>query len=186
MRRVSRVPVPREARVADIYPAPDLADAYATRLPEGATADPEALARFLFAGQPRWIAGLLRLRDLLVAGFGLKTAKSLQSAPQPGGHPRIGIFRVYACHENEVVLGEDDRHLDFRVSVLRHPQGEGAGAAQWLVVSTVVRCHNTLGRAYIALIEPFHRAVVRATLARAAKAGWPPAAQVVSQAQGIS
>lgn len=185
MSRVSRVPVPREARVADVYPSPDLADAYATRLPEGATADPEALARFLFAGQPRWIAGLLRLRDLLVAGFGLKTAQSLQ-APRPGGPPRIGIFRVYATHENEVVLGEDDKHLDFRVSVLRRPQGEGAGAADWLVVSTVVHCHNRLGRAYIALIEPFHRAVVRATLARAAKAGWPPAVQGISQVQGIS
>jgi hypothetical protein len=163
-----------EARVAGVYPSPDLADAYATRLPATATADPEALARFLFAGQPRWIAGLLRVRDFLVAGFGLKTAESL-AKPQAGGPPRIGIFRLYATHPDEVVLGEDDRHLDFRVSVLRQDRGP---AGIWMVVSTVVECHNALGRAYITLIEPFHRAVVRATLARAAATGWP--------AQGIS
>lgn len=176
MPRVTRVPVPAATRVNGLYSSPDLADAYAIRLPETATADPEALARFLFAGQPRWIAGLLRIRDFLVAGFGLKTARSL-SVPRPGSPPRIGIFRVYATHPDEVVLGEDDSHLDFRVSVLRQERGT---AGVWLTVSTVVRCHNALGRCYIALIEPFHRAVVRATLARAARAGWPPAA-VASQ-----
>ncbi len=177
MPRVARVPVPPETSVASLYPSPDLADAYATRLPAGASADPQALARFLFAGQPRWIASLLRLRDLLVAGFGLKTAKSLQSSPRPGGHPRLGIFRIYATHGNEVVLGEDDSHLDFRVSVLRQDRGP---AGTWLIVSTVVRCHNRLGRAYIALIGPFHRAVVRATIARAGEAGWPSAPQGIS------
>jgi len=177
MTRVVRVPVPPETRVSAIYPSADLADAYATRLPEGAIADPETLARFLFAGQPRWIAGLLRLRDLLVAGFGLKTAKSLQASPWPGGHPRIGIFRVYETHGHEVVLGEDDSHLDFRVSVLRQDRGP---AGIWLIVSTVVHCHNRLGRAYIALIDPFHRAVVRATIARAGKSGWPSAPQGIS------
>jgi hypothetical protein len=34
---------------------------------------------------------------------------------------------------------------------------------------TVVHCHNWLGRTYLAVISPFHRAIVRATLRRTAR-----------------
>jgi hypothetical protein len=36
-----------------------------------------------------------------------------------------------------------------------------------------VQCHNLLGRVYLLVIAPFHRMVVRSTLHRAARAGWP-------------
>jgi hypothetical protein len=35
-----------------------------------------------------------------------------------------------------------------------------------LVVTTVVHCHNRLGRAYLAAIAPFHRTILRANLHR--------------------
>jgi hypothetical protein len=34
----------------------------------------------------------------------------------------------------------------------------------------VVHCHNWLGRTYLAVIAPFHRAIVRASLVQAARA----------------
>jgi hypothetical protein len=43
-----------------------------------------------------------------------------------------------------------------------------------LTVSTVVHCHNLPGRAYLLVIAPFHRMVVKASLRRAARVGWPP------------
>jgi Protein of unknown function (DUF2867) len=46
------------------------------------------------------------------------------------------------------------------------------------VVSTVVHCHNRLGRTYITLIAPFHRRVVEAGLRRAARLGWPTVMKV--------
>jgi len=73
-------------------------------------------------------------------------------------------------------LGEDDKHLDFRLSVLRSPDLSPTLGGQ-LTVSTVVHCHNLLGRAYILVIAPFHRLVVKASLRRAARIGWPKAAQ---------
>jgi Protein of unknown function (DUF2867) len=54
----------------------------------------------------------------------------------------------------------------------RSRPGAGNGATS-VVVSTVVHCHNLLGRLYIFVIAPFHRLVVKAGLRRAALLGWP-------------
>ena len=145
----------------------------ACRPAPGASTDPETLARFIFAQQPRWVGRLMGVRDLLVAGFGLKTATQLQDPAVAGHHPRVGIFRIHETRPHEIVLGEDDRHLDFRLSVLLEPVPAAGGAAAQVVLSSVVHCHNRLGRLYILLIAPFHRAVVQATLRRAARTGWP-------------
>ncbi|MFM0367136.1 DUF2867 domain-containing protein [Paraburkholderia sediminicola] len=40
-------------------------------------------------------------------------------------------------------------------------------------VTTLVFYNRLLGRAYLGLIAPFHRLVVRASLDRAQKLGWP-------------
>jgi hypothetical protein len=68
---VQSVALPAESSVARLYDAPDLADAYAVRLPENAIDDPELLARFVFAHQAGWVARLMGLRDAIVARFGL-------------------------------------------------------------------------------------------------------------------
>ena len=114
----------------------------------------------------------MNVRDLLVAGFGLKTSAQLARVDPGSKVRRIGIFRIYSTSQHEIVLGEDDRHLDFRLSVLCVASSSPAGPHQ-LTLSTVVHCHNRLGRLYIVLIAPFHRAVVRSSLRRAAQTGWP-------------
>jgi hypothetical protein len=165
------VPLPAGSRATRFYPAPNLADAYAVHLPLEATHDPERLARFVFAGQAPWVARLLWLRDRIVSVFGLKTTSQLQDARRAAAESpavrRVAFFRIYEQDASEIILGEDDSHLDFRVSVRCEPQ------AQQLVVTTVVKCHNLVGRLYILVIAPFHRLVVRSALRRAARAGWP-------------
>lgn len=170
---VACVALPGESRVARVYATTDLADAYAIRLPKDAISDPELLARFLFSQQAAWIAGLMRIRDALVAGFGLKTSGQLKSPSARSRNDRISIFRIYEKDTHEILLGEDDRHLDFRVSVLHQTRTFSAESAPYLVVSTVVHCHNLLGRTYIRLIAPFHRLIIQSSLRRAARAGWP-------------
>lgn len=172
--RVTSVPLPAESCIVGIYPTTDLADAYAIALPRDASNDPEVLARFIFAGLPRWAVGLLWVRDAIVAVFGLKTARELQAVDTQTRKERVGLFRIYRREPAEILLGEDDSHLNFRLS-LRCSQD--AAQARQLTLSTVVQCNNRLGRAYIFLIAPFHRLVVRASLRRAADAGWPRAEQ---------
>lgn len=169
---LAAVALPSESRLRGMYETTNLADAYAIRLPMNAIADPEQLARFLFAHQASWVAGLMRIRDAVVARFGIKTAKQLQTSIASNNDKRIYIFKIYEVSTHEIVLGENDKHLDFRLSVLHRP-ATGTGDAPYLVLSTVVHCHNRLGRAYIMLIAPFHRLVVKSGLRRAARAGWP-------------
>jgi hypothetical protein len=168
------VEIPAQSSVATVYESPNLADAFAVRLPFGTSDDPEILWRFVMSQQPSWIGWLTNIRDTIVACFGLKTTKHLATLSDVANGDRIAFFKVYSKSESEIILGEDDRHLDFRLSVLRSQDLSQTPGGQ-LTVSTVVRCHNFLGRAYIFVIAPFHRLVVKASLRRAAHIGWPKA-----------
>jgi hypothetical protein len=170
---VTSVALPPGSRVTRMYAHPNLADAYTIRLPDDATTDPELLARFMFSHQAAWVGKLLRIRDALVVGFGLKTAKGLEESARTERDKHVSIFRIYERTVDEIVLGEDDKHLDFRVSVFQETRADVAGGGRYLTVSTVVRCHNLLGRTYILLITPFHEMVVRSSMRSAARIGWP-------------
>jgi hypothetical protein len=132
-------------------------DAY--RVEVGATAlnAREACTRMVLEG-PRWIDALLRMRNILVKPFGLKT--SGEGAPAPGG--MIGLFPVLSETPERLVAGFDDSHLDFRIVV----DVEGHAASRRVTSTTLVRTHNLLGRTYLTLIMPFHKLVVRGMMGR--------------------
>jgi hypothetical protein len=78
----------------------------------------------------------------------------------------VGFFPVHWEGKDEIVLGANDRHLDFRLSLLRRHSPTGT----LLIATTVVHTHNALGLTYLNAIRPFHHLVVRANLARCAQA----------------
>ena len=164
---VRAVALPPGASIAPLYPGSNLADAYAVDLPNARARelDMESLARQLLGSQPGWARKFMVLRDAIVARFGIKTARQMEAKPGE----RIGIFRIYARSADEIILGEDDSHLDFRLSVLRSKQEGRHGC---VTVASVVHCHNWVGRAYILLIRPFHKLIVQRSLARAVKGGF--------------
>ena len=170
--RVKQVALPSQSAVTTAFKSVNLADAFSVQLPSGASKNPDVLARFIFSVQPSWIGALTNVRDAIVAAFGLKTARHLATLAGDPAAKRIGIFRVFSMSETEVVLGENDKHLDFRVSVLCTPDSP-SGTGNRLTLSTVVHCHNRLGKTYLSIIAPFHRQVVKASLRRAAGVGWP-------------
>lgn len=83
----------------------------------------------------------------------------------------VNIFKVYSKGQTEIILGEDDKHLDFRLSLL-FSEAALPFAKLRLILSTVVHCHNRLGRLYIFAIAPFHRLLVRSSMRHAARLGW--------------
>lgn len=170
--RATLVSLPSESGIARAYESTHLTDAYSIELPAGVSTDPELLARFIFSQQAPWVGNLLAVRDAVVGRLGLKTAKQLTALGGASGTGRLGIFKIYSTSPTEVVLGEDDKHLDFRLSVLCTHQ-PSPGGKRHLTLSTVVHCHNRLGRLYIFVIAPFHRLVVQSSLRRAARIGWP-------------
>lgn len=168
-RNIQRVGLPPASRLAATFAQADFADAFSVDLSEPSGDDIEALARHIFAHQPAWIATLLQMRDTLVRPFGLKRAADLRALEDD----RISIFRVFERYDREIVLGENDLHLDFRLSILVQPASHDS--PRRLILTTLVFYNRLLGRAYIGLIAPFHRMVVRASLRRAREVGWPVA-----------
>jgi hypothetical protein len=125
-----------------------------------ATTSPDLDARHaaeaMVERQPRWIELLLALRNILVAPFGLKTSGATEGAPRD----MIGIFPVVSETPQRLVAGFNDKHLDFRLVV----DVAAAGAARNVTATTLVLTHNWFGRAYLAVILPFHRLIVPAML----------------------
>ena len=168
--RVERVPVPARALAAAAFERPDYADAYRLWLPERHGGDVEALAAAFLSSPPAWVVALLALRDRIVARLGLKTLEARrlpQGAPSFEPATTAGPWEVWGRARDEVVIGEDDRHLDFRLSLLVEKTTEEDGAtAKSLVATTVVRFHGRLGRVYFLVVKPFHRLIVPAVLRR--------------------
>src|SRR5215468_1871834 len=157
------VPIPSDSVLAPLYVGADLLDAFAIHLPAGASDDPEVLARVAFERQAAWIRALTWVRDTVMATAGVKSSRAIGAAAATRGLQVIGYFPVLSKSAGEMVMGGDDRHLDFRVAVLVRTDAQGG---RGLVVVTVVHCHNRLGRTYLAVIAPFHRTILRANLER--------------------
>lgn len=172
--RVRQIDPPRESRLAPRYAGANLADAYAVALPAEATHDIAALAKAVLAHPAPWQRALLGVRDATMARFGVKTSREVGRDARGSG--AVGFFPVLERAADELILGAPDRHLDFWVSVLRRPAPAGRAGPE-LVVTTVVACHNTLGRAYLSVILPLHRRAVRSMLSRAARRSWPEAGE---------
>lgn len=137
----------------------EFADAF--RLVIGKPAiDARTAAERMLGHAPGWMTALLRVRNTLVRPFGLKSS----GAEARGARPMIGIFPVIDETPARMVLGFDDKHLDFRVVIDVAP----LDAASQVTATTLVHTHNALGRVYLASIMPFHRLVVKAMLRQVA------------------
>lgn len=105
---------------------------------------------------PGWARGLLMIRRIVTAPFGL-------SQDGPAADDKVGPFPVELDTDQEVIAGFDDTHLEFRVSVMSR--------AGQVSLATWVQPHNIGGRLYLAAIMPFHILVARNALTRVARAG---------------
>lgn len=138
-------------------PSADWADSYAVRL-DRSDLDPMEVARDLMGRAPRWVGALLNIRNRIVGLFGLKSAEL-----ELTGQDRIGGFPVIEQDDERVLLGFDDKHLDFRIIVAVELEGAGH---QHVSLTTLVNRHNLFGRIYILIVTPFHKLIVKTFLKR--------------------
>ncbi len=138
-----------------VLPGADFADAFRAT-PAGQDIDLEGVAAGLGSNTPAWVRILLKLRNILVRPFGLVTED--QAGTMRDG--RI-VFPVLSSEPDRVVMGLDDKHLDFRIVIDR---SKGPGEQMSITATTLVRTHNTGGRLYLTAIKPFHRVIVPAML----------------------
>ncbi len=113
---------------------------------------------------PGWIDSLMSLRDKIVSLFGLKTSEkerreNLLSNYRFVKGEKMGFFNFYSRTENEVILGEDDKHLNFRVSLLLETIDQETGKKR-AIITTIVTYNNWMGSFYFFFVRPFHRIIV--------------------------
>jgi Protein of unknown function (DUF2867) len=144
-----------------VLPNANFADCYQLELAD-LNLDAESATRRVMGRNPLWITRLMKLRNMLVAPLGLKAAPD----DRLGADNSIGTFPLVSKSPSRVVLGLDDKHLDFRVvvDVVNHE-----GGRQLVSATTYVKTHNTLGRFYLWVVTPFHRVIVPTMLAQAAR-----------------
>lgn len=128
-------------------PRADWADRFGVEGVAGPLTARQALER-MTASAPDWIGRLMALRNSLVRLVGLKTAK-------------IDGFPILAERDDEIIVGFNDGHLDFRLIIRVEPAQPGFNRVS---IATLVDRHNALGRAYIAVVTPFHKVIVRRML----------------------
>jgi hypothetical protein len=125
------------------------------------------LATVLFSSLPGWVLGLLKFRNIIVKPFGLKTdgTFSLEEI-QTDIKYKIGdiavFFKVIKRSEIELVMAENDKHLNFRTSVLIESLSEN----NKLKVSSlsIVKYNNLFGKIYFLPVKPFHRLIIKTLL----------------------
>jgi hypothetical protein len=152
------VEVKVKADVRSLLPEADFADAFSI-IVDDPSVDAVTAATRAIDRPPGWIAKLMRLRDAIVGPLGLRTGDDETLARMD----RIGAFPVLSRTPERVVLGLDDKHLDFRLAI---DVGALDARRREIVATTLVQTHNWLGRTYLALILPFHRRIVPALMAR--------------------
>ncbi|QBR70106.1 hypothetical protein CU048_01100 [Beijerinckiaceae bacterium] len=110
------------------------------------------------------VQGVLPESNRATSVLGLKPARL--ALDEPDRSTSIGAFPVIARAPEGIILGFDDKHLDFRfvVDVIKIN-----ASYSWITATTLARPHNLLCRVYLAVVLPFHRMIVPATLAQAAR-----------------
>ncbi|MEP5729241.1 MAG: DUF2867 domain-containing protein [Sulfitobacter sp.] len=145
---VLKTELPKDSMLWRLIAPKDFVDTYSVP----AETTPRRAAEIITAF-PGWAQNLMRIRGMLTAPFGL-------SNEGPSASDKVGIFPVEQETEDELIAGFDDKHLNFRVSVLVQ---DGR-----VMLSTWVHPHNIGGRLYLALILPFHILIARDALRRVA------------------
>ena len=126
----------------------------------------------LFGHTPFWMKSLLIVRNAAARLVGLEVPSVgeimnpvVRSEYRVG--EKIGPWPIFFIADNEIVAGRNNKHLDFRLSVLKAKDGDATN----VVVSTICTVHNVFGKIYLFFIVPFHRTGVRSLISNAVAAG---------------
>ena len=151
MKKVTiRTVIPENSVISNGFDRIDYFDTYCAVKSTGDSAEKIAAEIFKL---PKWVNGLMNIRNSIAAIFGLKSNKKAREG-------QTTYFTVIEKNENEIVMGENDKHLNFRVSVFLDR------ANSLIYLTTLVHFNNFLGRAYFFPVKPFHKIIVKSILKR--------------------
>ncbi|QQE10421.1 DUF2867 domain-containing protein [Planctomycetota bacterium] len=143
-------------------------DSFSIQIPKAESVSVDYLNALIFSSVPQWIRVLMAIRNCLVKPFGLETGNiPLPKEVDPSirfveGESPI-FFTVLLRNENEIVMAEKDKHLNFRASTLKVKNTDGSVT---LYLTTIVHFNNIWGRLYFLPVKPFHKLIIKSILKR--------------------
>jgi len=138
---------------------------------QGNAITPTQVTNAFFLSIPGFAQVLLSLRNKITSLFGLKPSGDADKINEADSRiynkgDQLGQLTVFDINPNELVFGMDDKHLDFRGSLLlEHTKDDMLN----VTILTVVSCNNWFGRFYFSLIKPLHKVIMKYMLKGALK-----------------
>ncbi len=129
---------------------------------------PKDMMIAFFKAFPKSFIFLLRTRERIAKWLRLKTAdesdSKIETLHQFKGEigDRIALFEVLAKNEQELMTGQNDSHLDFKLSFISYADQTGVK----LELATTVIINNKIGKFYFAVVKPFHRFYLKRIIKR--------------------
>lgn len=168
---VTKILISKEEPILTTMPRLDYVDAYCGSFQSNTPITIEDIAYTFFDSAPAWVSWLLSLRNKIVKAFGLKTFSAsermqMRKTFRLEEGQTIGLFTILKKQEQEMWVGDDDKHLNYRVALQLK---QHALNKYEVVFITTVMLHNWLGRIYFLPVRFFHRLVVRAMLRNTVK-----------------
>lgn len=163
---IRKTELPRESILNNYFSEIDYLDSFMSKVnPVGVLTIDDVIKTFLTSA-PSWVISLMKVRDKLAKALKLKTHSDgdpsvIFSKTKFNVGEKYGLFEITEKKENEAILGTDDSHLNFRVSLYIN---KTEGSSKELYISTIVKINNKKGWIYFNTIDQFHRAVVKSFL----------------------
>lgn len=108
---------------------------------------------------PHWVKIALRIRYYLIAKpFGLTTGRFDNITKSSDSN--FEQVPIIDKNENEIVMGSDDKHLYYRISVMK----KEAETITKIYLNTIVKFNNIWGRLYFIPVKLGHKIVVKSLL----------------------
>jgi len=135
----------------------------------------EEIAVLFFDVFPSWFRFLFKIRNIFAKLVGLDSVsgnkedeEKLKRERETG--ERVGLFNVIERTKEEIYMGENDKHLNFRASIFLKKKND-----HYLIsMATIVHFNNWLGRAYFVPVKIVHRLVIPLLLKRAVRKALSP------------
>jgi hypothetical protein len=122
----------------------------------------------IFARRPAWMNLMLIARNKAAALAGLEVPTTseivnMEKRERYRVGEKIGPWPIFFLGSDELVAGRDNKHMDFRLSIMRVNHGTRPS----VVVSTLCMVHNKFGQYYLSSIIPIHKFGLRRLMASA-------------------
>lgn len=156
---IRKIPTPNNDLHQQALARIDYSDAFIGEYIDNANITLETLAQLFFNASPVWARKLLIIRNALVGWIGLKT----RSIPENQEivvkliiDQKIGLFRLFDRTENELLFGEDDKHLNVRMILKK--------ADKAITITTLIQFKNIWGKLYFKIVRVFHQQIMKSQL----------------------